>query len=145
MRGHMDTAEWQKRLEDTFSSNGIVGARLLEVQEQEINCGLHVAKQYTGQLTLIDSFQDFFIETLEKAIESLNTFKETEETKSYQLIVLFYIILFRRFRSCENLLSKGYPLDGYALLRDLKDRAVLLGAITNNYSAFNELFGQTSD
>jgi hypothetical protein len=49
--------------------------------------------------------------------------------------------MFRRVRACENLLLNGYPLDGYALLRDLKDRAIFLAAIVHNWTTWETLFG----
>ena len=50
-------------------------------------------------------------------------------------------MIFRRVRACENLLLNGYPLDGYALLRDLKDRAIFLAAIAHNLTTWNALLG----
>jgi hypothetical protein len=49
--------------------------------------------------------------------------------------------MFRSYRACENLLFKGYPFDGYALLRDLKDRAIFMCAISHNISSFSRLYG----
>ncbi len=36
---------------------------------------------------------------------------------------------FRNFRAAEVTKNNGYPLDGFALLRDLKDRAIHFGAV----------------
>jgi hypothetical protein len=54
---------------------------------------------------------------------------------------MYYVVLFRSFRACENLLLKGYPLDGYALLRDLKDRCIFLAAIAHNITTYPAIQG----
>ena len=44
-------------------------------------------------------------------------------------------------RAAEVLSVSGYPLDGYALQRNLKDRAISLGAIVGGISSFPALYG----
>ena len=36
---------------------------------------------------------------------------------------------------------KGYPLDAYSLMRDLKDRAFLLAGVAHNITTFPTIIG----
>ena len=136
----IDVNQWQKRLEDNFSSNGIVGGHLFEIFDLEKKCGESFANTYHGQSVLIDSFQSSYIETIRSAYTWIAQNGWQEGSHYYSTILVFYVVNFRSFRACENLLMKGYPLDGYALLRDLKDRAVFLGAIANNITTFHKIY-----
>ena len=136
----MDVAEWQKRLEDIFTVNGVVDSNLLDILHQERACGEYYANTYHGQCVLIDSFQSFYIETIKSALNWIAGKGCPEDCESYAPILVYYVIAFRRFRACENLLLKGYPLDGYTLLRDLKDRCIFLAGIAHNITTLPALF-----
>ena len=137
----MDIAKWQKRLENNFTVNGIVGGNLLDIFDQEKACGKYFANTFHGQCVLIDSFQSFYVETIKKSNYWVSSKGWPQDCENYPLILVYYIIAFRSFRACENLLQKGYPLDGYALLRDLKDRCIFLAGIAHNITTFPAIFG----
>lgn len=137
----MDVSEWQKRLEDRFTVNGVVGENLLPIFEQERVCGEYFATKFHGQCVLIDSFQSFFIETINKSLDWVKANGWPKDCDYYPPLLIYFITTFRSFRACENLLIKGYPLDGYALLRDLKDRCILLAGIAHNLTTFPAIFG----
>jgi len=141
MEDQMDVSEWQKRLEDNFSIGGVIGPYLLEVIQMEKDNEKHFISTYHGQDVLINCFQSFFIETIKSAYDLINKNGWPKGADSYGLILLHFVIMFRSYRACENLLFKGYPLDGYALLRDLKDRAIFTCAIAHNISSFSRLHG----
>ena len=48
---------------------------------------------------------------------------------NYPLAFAHFRTLFRRYGACEVLFYRGYPLDGYSLLRDIKDRTFLLAGV----------------
>ena len=137
----MDVAEWQNRLEDNFTVGGVIGGNLLKILAMEGACGEYFAATFHGQSVLIDSFQSFYIETLENALQRVADHGWPEACENYAPTLLHYVIIFRRFRACENLLLRGYPLDGYALLRDLKDSAILLAGIATNITTHPALLG----
>ena len=60
---------------------------------------------------------------------------------NYPVAVVSFSNLFRRCRACEVLYGKGYPLDAYALMRDIKDRAFMLAGVAHNMIAFSEIIG----
>jgi len=135
----MDVDEWQKRLEDNFSSSGVVGGHLLGVIEAEQAYGRHVLGRFHGQSVLMDSFQSFYIETLVLAEKYVSTHGWPQDAPYYSTILVYYLTAFRGFRACQNLFVHGYPLDGYALMRSLKDRALLLSGIGHNLTTFEAI------
>ena len=137
----MDVTEWLKRLEDNFTVKGIIGGNLLEIFDQERICGEYFANKFHGQGVLIDSFQSFYVETIMNAIDWVAAHGWPKDCDYYAPLLFYYITTFRGFRACENLLLKGYPLDGYGLLRDLKDRCIFLAGIAHNITSFPALFG----
>jgi hypothetical protein len=118
----MDGAEWQSRLERHFKVDGVTGGYLMEVLNQETAFRDYVLENFSGHVVLMDSFYSFFIETVNTAVVFANGKGIPKECQHYAVLLLFYVTMFRSFRAAENLLLRGYPFDGYALLRGLKDR-----------------------
>jgi hypothetical protein len=137
----MDVAEWQRRLEDTFRKDGIIGQRLLKVIKQENEYGDYVINTFQGYVVLQDCFFDFFIDTLRRASHFAHEHGVPKEATYYNITLLSQTINLKSFRAAENLLLKGYPLDGYALLRDLKDRAIFQAGIMQGIVSFKKLHG----
>ena len=137
----MDVATWQKRLEQHFSVHNLVGGHLLDIIDAEKDYGEFVVKTFHGQSVLIDSFLSFYIETIRAAQDWISSNGWQSDAPNYAPIYLFYVVTFRSFRACENLLTCGYPLDGYALLRDIKDRAISLAAVAQNITTFPRVYG----
>lgn len=55
----MNIAEWQKRLEDNFIINGVVGGNLLEIYDFEKKCGDYFINTFHGQDILLIHFKVF--------------------------------------------------------------------------------------
>lgn len=137
----MNVAEWQMRLKENFTVNG-VGGNLSEVLDLERAYGQYFINAFHGQSVLIDSFQSFYIETIKIALKWIAENGWPKGCASYSSIFLYFVVLFRRFRACEIVLIKGYPLDGYALIRNLKDSTILLAGIAHNITTFtSSIFG----
>jgi hypothetical protein len=135
----MDVGEWQSRLEDAFSEGGIVGPYLLDVIALERAYGEHYIATFHGQSVLMDSFQSFFVETLRRSERWIVDNGWPEDCAYYGAILVCYLTVFRSFRACQNLLLAGYPLDGFALLRDIKDRAILYCAMAKGLSSWSAI------
>jgi len=140
----MDVAEWQKRLEDNFTVGDVVGGHLVEIINLENSCGQIFTNTFHGQSVAIDSFQSFFVETIRMALRWISNNSWPKDSPCYPMILMYYVVMFRGFRACENLLIKGYPLEGYALLRDLKDRAIFLAGIAHNITTLPSMLGQAA-
>jgi hypothetical protein len=80
----------------------------------------------------------FFVETLELVEERVRTVGWSHDAH-YAVAWTFFSNIFRRVRSADLLFANGYPLEGYALLRDAKDRAFLLAAIAHNMATFETI------
>jgi hypothetical protein len=137
----MTIQEWQDRLAANFTVRGLVGGHLTKVFDREREVGEDVVSTFSGQLALIDSFQSFFIETLDLALQFVELNGWPPSPSNYPVAFAHFRMLFRRYRACEILFEKGYPLDGYSLLRDIKDRAFLLAAVAHNMATFPTIMG----
>ena len=109
--------------------------------ELEQACTNYFVRSFHGQSILIDSLQSFFIETLQRGLKWVADNGWPINCPSYASICVYYLIMFRRFRACEILLLKGYPFDGYALLRCLKDQAIIMAGIAYNLTTLTSVFG----
>jgi hypothetical protein len=137
----MSVDEWHKRLADTFKVNGLVGGHLRIVHEAENKVGDYLVSVFRGQDALLCSFQSFFIETLTLANGDIKARGWLKSAPNYTVTLAAFFNLFRRFRACEVLDIKGYPLDGYALMRDIKDRALLISGVARNLTTFPKILG----
>jgi len=140
MKSKIKWGACQKHLEDTFNQGGIVGGRLLEIIQVEDAYSEFINNNYHGYNVLTDSFLSFFMQTLEAA-EHMRITQQHEPRPWYGPLLLSQAINFQTFRATENLLRKGYPLSSYSILRDLKDRAIVLGAIANGITTYQKAFG----
>jgi hypothetical protein len=139
----MTVEEWQKQLTDTFIVNGLIGGNLLRVFGAEDNAGSYLVKTFRGQNILFDSFQSFFIDTLTIANQQIVANGWPKDRQNYPVCLVYFSNLFRRVRACEILYGKGYPLDAYALMRDIKDRAFMLAGVAHNMVTFSGMIGAT--
>jgi hypothetical protein len=137
----MSVDEWHKRLADTFKVNGLVGGHLRIVDEAEDSVSNYLVTRLRGQDALLCSFQSFFIETLMLANKQISAHGWPKNAPNYRVTLAAFFILFRRFRACEILYMKGYPLDGYALMRDIKDRAFLFAGVARNITTLERILG----
>jgi len=135
----MDIEEWQKRLTENFdiSKNG----KLFSIYMYENECGRFITDKFHGYIALIDSFLTFFIETIDSAYSWVKKKGWPKTSENYASILFYFITVFKNFRACENLLMSGYPLTGYALLRNLKDTAIFLKKKKKNLTTLSALFG----
>jgi len=136
----MTTDEWQKRLEDTFTVNGLIGGHLIEVHERERRIGTQLVNAFRGQNVLIDSFQSFFVETLNLVLEEIAE-QGWPKSENYALTFAYFNTIFRRYRAAEVLYYSGYPLEGYSLFRDIKDRALLLCGVLHSVTTLPHVMG----
>lgn len=135
----MDVAEWQEQLENVFGEGDIVGPHLAEVLNREAEFGAHVVEKYRGHFALMAAFQSHFVDTLRTAERRVASDGWPPDCSDYGAVLLTYLTVFRSFRACESLLLCGYPLDGFALLRDVKDRSLYLWGIARGKTNWSEL------
>jgi hypothetical protein len=140
----MDVATWQGRLERTFTVDGVGGNRLLEVAAAEQAYASFARDNLYGHFVLANSFFVFFLETLALA-ESTRAEWDQASYQWYTPLLLQQATNFRRLRAASNLFLQGYPLFGYALLRDLKDQAILIAGVGSGITTYRRLWGLEGD
>jgi hypothetical protein len=140
MKSKIDLDILEKRLDEAFNEDGVVGGKLLKVIKAEEGFSIHVSNNYNIYHKLTGSFLSFFMQTLEIAEHYKNT-KKQKTGIWYVPLLLDQTTTFRVFRAAENLLFKGYPLSGYSILREVKDRAIVYGAIANNITNYEKSYG----
>jgi len=111
------------------------------VMLQEQDCREHFIRKFHGHRILLDSFIDFFAQTLTHAIARRLRNGWPQGQSWYPVCVLEFITQFRGMRAAEILSMSGYPLDGYALQRNLVEQALYIGAVVNGTSSFQALMG----
>ncbi len=137
----MNAEEWQKRLEQNFTENGVVGGGLLELMEQEQSYGALISNNFHGYLLLADSFQLFHLRTLQIAQSQRGGAFGASPHSWYDAVILLCAVNFRTLRAAETVFLRGYPLAATGLLRDAKDRALFLGAIAGGSTTYRKVFG----
>jgi hypothetical protein len=122
--------QWIKQMGENFTVNHVIGGSLQPIFRAEDRTENYLFNTFRGQNVLLDSFQGFYIDTLNVA--KLQLVSNNWRLKNYVFALACFSNLFRRFRACEILYGKGYPLDGYALMRDIKDRTFMLAGVAHN-------------
>jgi hypothetical protein len=135
-------SQWQDRLHEAFDYNGVLGGKfLLGTRILEEMVGQLFVHKFHGHRLLTDAFLDFFAETLQTQLAFHSQYGWPGNEPNYALTLLMYLTMFRTVRATEVLSVNGYPLQGYALQRSIKDQVFILCAIANNMIGFNEMFG----
>lgn len=137
----MNVEQWQRRLEENFTTKGAIGGNLFDVLDREKACRESFFQIFHGQAVLSESFQSFFVETLKTVRQWIASNGWPPACPNYVFIYVYYWVMFRRFRACEILLLSGYPFDGYALLRGLKDQTIVLAGIAHNLTTLTRTWG----
>jgi len=110
-----------------------------DVPTREETYGDWVRSHQYGYVVLTNSFQSLFHSSLAACLEQYHTTSSTSTAPYQPAFFLDCLALFRSCRSTESLLYRGYPLDAYALLRDVADRAIFLGAWAVGLSSYQAL------
>ena len=134
--------QWQNHLHEAFDYNDVLGGQFLSgTMHLEETVGQLFVQKFYGHRLLTDAFLDFFAETLQtqQAFHLQHGWPSNEP--NYPLTFFMYSTVFRTVRATEVLSVHGYPLQGYALQRSIKDQVFTLWAIANNMIGFNEIFG----
>ena len=136
-----DVAAWQERLETTFGQYGMSESLWTDVPPKEAAYEAYVRGNAHGYLVIANSFQSFFYDSLIACLQQYVNRDATTAAPYQPPFFLNCLTLFRSCRSTNTLLLCGYPLDAYALLRDVVDRTIFLGAWTLGLTSYQALNG----
>jgi len=137
-------AELWEKLERAFKQDGKVGGNLTPLLEAEKECGLFVCDNFKRQLVLSDSFEAFFMDTLRLAEARYRKSARFQTLQWYPYLLMLELGNLRTLRAANILFMHGRAGQGYGLLRDLKDRAILLGAVANQFVTLSAISGTDS-
>ena len=137
----MDVGAWQKRLGDSFTTNGLVAARVQILLDAETEHAAIYATKFSGQMTIGECFKDFVLETFELVSRVVAMQRKVIVTHHYADFVGRHAMNFRGLRAAELLCHSGYPLQGYSLLRNLFEQAVLMSAIMLSLTTIEAIEG----
>jgi hypothetical protein len=133
-----DIARWQTRLEDGFAGpKGIVGERAVELNNAEQRHELVLVGTFRGFVRLMDSFFDFYIQTL---IEG-----HALDDPPHTLYSATCYATFRRFRAAYLIFWRGYPDEASALLRAVWENVLYLGAAMHKVIRLEDLLDSKTD
>lgn len=136
----MKVEEWQKLITDNFSSGGITGASILPLLDAERQYGID-SLEYNGHRHLADAFYGFFYDTLRLAEKQHQGVAPDERIGNWMYLCIHYASILKNFRSADILLNSGYPFNGYALFRDLKDRIITIGGLIAGHISVKKFIG----
>ena len=133
-----EVAAWQKRLEETFRGpTGIVGERLLKLEGVEHTLGTHLTSTFVGYLTLMDSFFDFYLESIHLTAAR----KKESWPEITPFVTATHITAFWRFRASYLIFWKGYFIDGLSLLRSVFENVLQIAALKHGCLKLDQVFG----
>ncbi len=137
----MGWEDLQNRLADAFTTDGIVGNRLLQVIEAEKTYCAFIERTLKGHSILSHCFQEFCTDTLGAAASVWKAKEPTSTPPSYSGVFPWHLANFRSIRPVDILFHSRYPMDGFARLRYLKEEALYLGALLSGLTSYSKIKG----
>jgi hypothetical protein len=117
----MSPAEMQQRLEEISRYRGIAYGRVHDLFDSENKFGLEIASRYHGYLALSDAFKSFFLETTELLNSTIRPRVTTPLSEFHAIFMPRLVHAWQSLCGLERLALHGYPLQGYAGLRNIFD------------------------
>jgi hypothetical protein len=133
---------WQERLELTFSGpNNIIGENTYLIDEQEKTNSLISNSKFRGYTVLMDSFFDFYLETL-------NNLNSRQPDKWNELVTVYttnLVVAFWRLKASYNLFWQGYFFDATSLLRTIFEISMEISALYSKTIKLEDIFYKKHD
>ena len=136
-----DIKAWQDEMFRAFSVDGMIGgAVLIPLFDQEQKAGANFIDKMKGHRILTDCFLDFFGGSFLSVANATQT-RGWPNLPNYSIVFLMFQTVFRTLRAAEIVSLSGYFYQAYSQLRSVKDQAVALTAVANEYETIANLFG----
>ncbi len=137
----MSWEQSQQELEKAFTTEGILGKKMSSIIKQEVEHRELIRSSFGGHQVISLSFQEFMAETLKIASEVRKVENRKAMPPAYSEVFRWHLANFRSVRATELLFSYGYPFDGLARLRLLKESALFLGAMLSGITTYPRING----
>ncbi len=143
----MDNAQWQRRLERLLADSPELQGALSALEQAEEEHEAEVLGKLFGYQAISNCFQGFTAHTVATIEDHLQEHPRVPRPTNYVLLLLRMVACSRGWRAANNAFLRGYPLPGFALLRNVKDWALMLAAIGNGLTTLTAANGveQPSD
>ncbi|MBW8365339.1 MAG: hypothetical protein K0M39_12380 [Rhizobium sp.] len=132
--------QFMKRLQTISEHNGVAYGRAHLLFDAEEAHGSAIL-QYQGYLALSDAFKCFFLETVEQINTDCRPKIKKPVSEFYPVFVPRVSHGFLSLCGAERIAIKGYPFQGYTLLRNIFDNLVLSSAALQKVTDFYSLEG----
>ncbi len=143
-RNRLSVADFEKRLEDHFLKDGVIGSALFPLMEGEFENGMEHTSAYAGFHKLNDAAQGFMYETL-RCINSQIVQLSSIHVAQYSFSFVDLLMIFKKLRSASILSARSYPGPAFSILRDVAERSILLSSLFQGFLSYNDLMGFRSD
>ncbi len=139
-----DYETWRRRLIDTFADGTLLAPQLVDVLRAEADYQTAIRRTCEAHEILADSFQSFWIDTIRLSLRMYGLRPANASVEYYAPTLLDHIAAFRSVRGAEVLFYNGYPMDGFGLVRDITESALLMAAIAHGYTTYKRVNGLTA-
>lgn len=136
----MTVEEWKDRLEAVFGNNQSVEQQIAAHDHHERRSGAAIASRFLGYRMAVDRLLLFIAETLRLADTHVQTGIALPDGW-YVPLLMDITTQFRRVRAAHHLFQLAHPLFGVALLRDVRERALLYAAVVRGDTTVKRIFG----
>lgn len=131
-------ADWQTKLGDAFAdASGVLGERVQRLDKAERAHGVEMTQRCAGFTTLVESYQDFALQSLEEV--------SRPGTVHHIISRSFHVAAFKRFRVALNAWYDGYYFDAVGTLRGVFEVTMLVGAVLKGHLSFDDLYDVASE
>lgn len=143
----MDNAQWQRRLEKLLTDSSELHDALSALKEAEEEYEAEVLGKLFGYQAISNCFQAFTANTVSTVENQLRKHPRLSRPSNFILLLLRMAACFRSFRAASNTFLRGYPLPGFAILRNVKDWSLMIAAVGNGLTTLTTVNGleQSSD
>jgi len=129
----------QDRLADTFSApSQIIEESLLPPFDSDLSYEQTFVEKFRGQDIALNSFQDFYFDTLKLVANLSQREKSISSTLAFKIAI--HMVSYRRFRASHILFLKGYPFDATSLLGCLFESVLDIAALEHNIVSLEDLY-----
>lgn len=136
----LSVEEFQKRLDEISEYEGVPYGRVNLLFDAEQNFANATIK-YKGFFVLSDAFKSFVFETIERFNSEIAPCIASPMSENYPQFLPRITQSFRTLCASERVSLSGYPYQGYTLLRNEFDSAILTSACLQGITDFYKVSG----